>query len=272
VTDAEVPCPVCGGEAWEVVEVRSEPEEEYTRWRLLVCGSCTTIAHRWSSGRRRKNAAVDPELERHLEAWRQEDRCAFDAPKVIARAGFAVYRLERSLVHTARIASHSSEDGRLRSVTVEHRARTGRATTAVKVRSSIDDPWSHRPGPVPTKIIARHALAHAINGAVVGDEEFSRRDLSFEAQLLHHDHRVRVAPGQERAERAEITDRSIPIDGTQVKVTIARDESGLWVAVTMINRRRHRPSRRVRPLATSPCGDHRAGSLLRLTPTLPLGA
>ena len=122
VVDAEVPCPQCGERAWDLVQVRSESEAEYTRWKLSVCRACGRIEDRWPGGTQRPARPLDAETERELADM---DR-TWSSAEIVREAPFPVFVLAPDLVRAARIVEWSRIEGRFVEVTVERRARVGR--------------------------------------------------------------------------------------------------------------------------------------------------
>jgi len=232
VADAEVPCPQCGADAWEAVEVRAEPDAERTRWRIVVCGACNTIADRSAAGRRRtRRRPIDSEEERWIEESRAELRDLPDQPEeIIAQAGFAVYGMTRSLVRATRLASWSREQGRIVEVELAHRARIGRRTSKVCVVSSVDD-LSRR---ARVNVAAMFALGQALDGLSSADDP-AWKDLSDEARLLRRAERARAEDGRDRAQRATFNSLAIPIGRRQEPVMVARDQAGVWAGVSVID-------------------------------------
>jgi hypothetical protein len=236
IGDATVACSVCGARAWEVIEVRSEQAAEYTRWRVLVCGSCQAIAHRQPAGRRRMKARPNQETERELDLLRQNQR---DGPlepwDIVEQAPFAVYGLDRSLVMTAYVPGYFSEESEITDVAVAHGVHAAGSATELVVRSGRGGPWLELPTPPPPDLVAREALGEALNEVADKARHEAADSLSHEAWLLHHIEGERQAPdGYERAERASLDNEAIPVDGQPVEFSIARDESGVWAAVASI--------------------------------------
>jgi hypothetical protein len=235
LSDAGVPCPVCGREAWEVLVVRAPRESDYTRSHVVVCGSCRTIADRMPAGRRRVRTKVDPELQRELELARQTAPTISEPWQAVDLASFAVFAMDRALVRSARIASYSSQEGRILEVEVEHRARVGRRTDAVVISSSVADNGLSLSIPVPLKAVAVNALLDGLNAAAEIDNP-SWKALSYEARRLRSQGQRRQIPaGAVLAESAEFSQMTIPVSQSDIDFMIARHESGTWVGVATVN-------------------------------------
>jgi hypothetical protein len=220
VTDTDVTCRSCGALAWDVVELRTEPDDDYYRMRGLVCRAC---GQAWGGFRPtgRCRPGQKPYVREH-DGGLPDGRAARER-ELVERARFPVYVVDPELAYERRLAQWGGGASEISDLAFIHQIQVGDRRGSLRVRSA---PAARRGDLVR---VAVGTLTKMLWDKAQGELDWG---LSSPAQDLKRDQMLREA--EQRADNATISYEEIVVDGERVPIAVAQDPAGPWCAAASI--------------------------------------